>query len=180
MATDNQKIKAFEYLLLRLIEWFDESVNYQIENDISTLKALKLLFFVASVGTVKDSTGTLLDTPFDNFVAMPYGHVESEIYSAMKKGEISNIKIDNSKTIIHNYGVILELPDDIKNKIDLAIENLKKANYKIINFSSFELVELSHRWFSWKKNYQKALENHAFMYQILTSEIKSEDKFYQI
>lgn len=180
MATDNLKIKAFEYLQIRLIEWFDESVNFKVENDISTLKALKLLFFVSSVGTVKDSVETLLDTPFNKFVAMPYGHVESEIYDAMKKGEIINIKIDNSKTIIENSEAILMLSEDIKSKIDFAVESLKKANYKIINFSSFELVELSHKWFSWKKNYQKALENNAFMYQILTSEIKSEDKFYQI
>lgn len=180
MATENLKTKAFEYLLLRLVEWFDESVNSEAENDISTLKALKLLFFVSSVGTVKDSTETLLDFPFNKFVAMPYGHVESEIYDSLKKKEITNAKINNSKTIIENSDAILELSNEIKIKIDSSLENLKKANYKIINYPSFELVELSHKWFSWKKNYQKALENRVFMYQILVSEIKSEDKFYQL
>ena len=167
-------------MVLRLVEWFDESVDYQLENDISTLKALKLLFFVSSVGAVKDSTETLLDSTFNNFVAMPYGHVESEIYDAMKNGGVTNIKIDKSKTVILNLVAILELHQDIKTKIDLAIETLKKTNYKIINYSSFELVELSHKWFSWKKNYQKALGSNVFMHKILISDIKSEDKFYQI
>ncbi|MBD0723641.1 hypothetical protein B6A10_00440 [Flavobacterium sp. L1I52] len=180
MATEISKIKAFEYLTIRLIEWFNESVDSSIDNDISTLKALKLLFFVSSVGTVKDSMGTLLDSPFNNFVAMPYGHVESDIYSAMKQGKIKNIKIDNSKTVIVNLGSILELSDEIKKQIDNAIETLKVANYKLINLSSFELVELSHRWFSWKKNYQIALKNNAFMSAIQVNEIKSEDKFYQL
>ena len=180
MPTEISKIRAFEYLTFKLVEWFDESVTFSKENDISTLKALKLLFFVSSVNTVRDSQNTLLDTPSDKFVAMPYGHVESEIYDAIKSGQITNIEIDKSKTIINDSEAILELADDMKKRIDVAVQDLKKVNYSIINFTSFELVELSHQWFSWKKNYQKALENNVFMYQILANEIKSEDKFYHI
>ncbi len=180
MATDTLKIKAFEYVLFKLVEWYKESVNSLEENDISTLKALKLLFFVSSVNTVKDSKDTLLDSPFNNFVAMPYGHVESEIYDSIKRGEITNIEIDNSKTIIRDIDSVLELDSEIKQKIDTAIKKLKEANYKLIQLSSFELVELSHRWFSWKKNYQIALQKNIFSSPIAINEIKSEDKFYQI
>lgn len=180
MATDSSKIKAFEYVLFKLIEWHNENNKTANENDISILKALKLLFFVSSVNTMKDSVDTLLDHPFNNFVAMPYGHVESDIYDAIKQGDIKNVDIDKNKTDIKDIESILELSPETKLKIDESIISLKKINNKLIKLSSFELVELSHRWFSWKINYQKALQNKIFSHSISISEIKNEDKFYQI
>ena len=54
------KIAAFEYILYKLNEWYKEN-NPTQENDLSILKAMKLLFFVSGVDTEKH----LLST-FDN------------------------------------------------------------------------------------------------------------------
>ena len=68
------KIVAFEYILYKLNEWYKEN-NPTQENDLSILKAMKLLFFVSVVDTEKH----LLST-FDNFQAWQYGHVEADVY----------------------------------------------------------------------------------------------------
>lgn len=171
---------AFEYVQLKLDEWFKENNALSVVNDLSVLKSLKLLFFVSAIDTYKDSTNTLLDQPFNNFVAMPYGHVESDIYNFIKTGDFDNISIDSSSTIFNNRDLIKLLDSDLKDKIDVSIEKLKKVNSKIINFTSFELVELSHRWFSWQNNYKKAQTLGSYSHSISIDEIKSEDKFYQI
>ena len=57
------KIAAFQYILYKLNEWYKDN-NGEKENDLSILKAMKLLFFVSGVDTEKH----LLST-FDNFQA---------------------------------------------------------------------------------------------------------------
>jgi uncharacterized phage-associated protein len=180
MAIPSSKTKAFEYVLFKLVEWYNEETNSKGPNDISTLKALKLLFFVSSVNTVKESVNTLLDLPFNNFVAMPYGHVESDIYKDIKENNLEDVIIENNSTIVKNSNFIKELSQETKVKIDNSINSLKSINKKIIELSPFELVELSHKWFSWKINYQKAIKRGDFSHAISISEIKNEDKFYQI
>lgn len=180
MIVQDSKIEAFEYVLFKLVEWYNEECSFTETNDISTLKALKLLFFVSSVNTIKESKDTLLDSPFNNFVAMPYGHVESDIYDAIKKDSLVNTLIKNNSTQIEKEDFIIKLPIELRAKIDTSIESLKQINRKLIKLTAFELVELSHRWFSWKINYQKALANGDFSHNISISEIKNEDKIYQI
>ena len=180
MIVPDSKTEAFEYVLFKLVEWYNEECNSTETNDISTLKALKLLFFVSSVNTVKESSGTLLDNPFNNFVAMPYGHVESDIYKDIKSSKFQNVVIRNNSTIVENTDFINKLNTETIVKIDKSINSLKSINKKLIELSAFELVELSHKWFSWKINYQKALQRGNFSHEISISEIKSEDKFYQI
>ncbi len=174
------KYLAFEYVLLKLEEWFYENNPDTTSNDLSILKSLKLLFFVSAVNSNKNSTSTLLDYPFDNFVAMPYGHVESDVYDALKRKLLENSTVDISSCTITNKENILGLDDSLKSKIDNSILKLKLINKSIINFSSFELVELSHSWFSWRKNYNEALKNNIFSFKINIEDIKSEEKFYQI
>lgn len=181
MAQADIKIQAFEYVLFKLDEWYKEINPSAKNNDISVLKALKLLFFVSAVGTVKDSKNTLLDSPFNNFVAMPYGHVESDIYAAIKsETQFQNVSINSEDTKLEDIESIINFKFESKRNVDNSIEKLKSINKNLVNLSSFELVELSHRWFSWQKNYQIAKESGRFSSPIETSEIKSEDKIYQL
>lgn len=180
MAND-LKINAFEYVLYKLDEWYKEknAPNTQ-NNDISILKALKLLFFTSAVDSRKEESDTLLDIVFDKFVAMPYGHVESDVYSNIKSDSHKNIKIDNNKTTITNLATILQLDNVIKTKIDDSIFKLKGINPELINMSAFELVELSHSWYSWKFYFAKAKRNNTNKESIPNEIIKSEEKIFFI
>ena len=175
------KINAFEYVLYKLDEWYKEkNTSSEEHNDISILKALKLLFFISAVDSRKDSDETLLDVVFNNFVAMPYGHVESDVYSNIKNNSHNNITIDNNKATITNLDKILELKADVKTKIDNSIIKLKGINAELINMSAFELVELSHSWYSWKIYFAKAKRNNTNRESIPNEIIKSEEKIFFI
>lgn len=169
---------AFEYFVSRLLEWYQEVIEDSKNNDFSTLKVLKLLFFASAVGTEKGQKNTLLDAPFNTFYAMPYGHVESDIYSIIRNNQLPNLKITNSSATFVN---IINYPDgDLKNKIDFSIQKLKQENIKLITMSPFELVELSHTWYSWKFYITKARNNGAYSELIPNEIIKSEQKFFHL
>lgn len=175
---EQKKIDAFEYLVFKLLEW-NKSLNKGNEsNDISVLKALKLLFFVSAVGTTKNSQNTLLDDVFDNIVAMPYGHVESDIYFAIKNNKLNRISIDNTKTIIPPNFDIAEINIDLRTKIDTSLEALKSINLNLIKMNAFDLVELSHSWYSWRYFFAKAKKNDTLREFIPSEIIKAEEKFY--
>jgi len=174
-----EKVESFEYLLYKLLEWQEQESGNK-DNDMSVLKALKLLFLVSAVDTHKNSQNTLLDSPFDNFVAMPYGHVESDVYSAIKNKQLKNVVINNQKTEIQNLDVLKSLNNGTTTLIDVAVEKLKTINKGLINLSSFDFVELSHRWYSWQKNYRIARNNNTYSHPISIDEIKSEIKLYQL
>ena len=175
------KIHAFEYVLSKLVAWYKDVYNSTEEsNDISTIKALKLLFFISAVNADKDSEDTLLDCIFDNFVAMPYGHVESDVYSSMKSKEHLNISIDNNSSfILESYNS--DTLDAInKIKIDSSISKLRGINNNLIKMSPFDLVELSHSWYSWKFYFEKAKRKGSNSEIIPSEIIKSEQKFFYL
>lgn len=167
---------AFEYFVSKLLVWYQEVNGDNGNNDLSTLKVLKLLFFASAVGTEKGQEDTLLDTTFDKFYAMPYGHVESEIYKTIRNNELPNLEINNSSSTFRNT---VDYPNcDLKTKIDSSIEELKQENIDLISMSPFELVELSHTWYSWKFYFNKAKRNGSYSELIPTEIIKSEQKFF--
>ena len=168
------KILAFEYFVYQLDNWYKEACGSDKGNDLSTLKVLKLLFFASAVGTNESSTNTLLDKVFNNFYAMPYGHVEGEIYSAIKKKETPNVSIGKYSTEIISSDFQLEE----KELIDSAINMLKEENFDLIKMSSFDLVELSHSWFSWKYYFNKAKQEKIYSFPIPIDVIKSEEKIF--
>lgn len=174
------KVVAFEYVLYQLNNWYKIAYPTSEDNDISILKALKLLFFISAVNSKKDSGETLLDEVFNNFVAMPYGHVESDIYSIIKNKELLTTKIDNSRTSISEEFDPKSLDQNLRNKIDESIERLKSLNFDLIKYSPFDLVELSHAWYSWKYYFAKARRNHTYSESIPNEIIKSEDKIFFI
>lgn len=172
------KNEAFEYYVVKLLEWYTEISGNIENNDLSTLKVLKLLFFGSAISAGETGTDTLLDRPFDTFYAMPYGHVESEIYDSIRRKEFHNLTINNSSSSINPTLVFTD--GEIKNKIDASIQKLKEANPKLILMTPFELVELSHRWYSWQFYFNKAQRNGSYSELIPAQMIKLEQKFFSL
>lgn len=144
------KTASFEYILVKLIEWYSKMEPSDIKlSSLTRLKVLKLLFFVSSI---KQKEGDDLLNIFDNFYAMQHGPVESDIYCCMTNKlqyfsfEDRNIKI--KKDIDKNSFAILT--DEQKKILDTAILTLKGSNNDIILYSASQLVSLSHKWESWK------------------------------
>ncbi|WP_433779398.1 hypothetical protein [Flavobacterium anhuiense] len=172
------KNQAFEYYVFKLLEWYNECADNNQNNDLSTLKVLKLLFFGVAITAEENSIDTLLDKPFNTFYAMPYGHVESDIYDSIRRKEFHNLNINNSSLSINANLQFLD--GDIKNKIDTSIQKLKNANPKLILMTPFDLVELSHRWYSWQFYFNKAQRNGSYSELIPAQMIKLEQKFFSL
>lgn len=172
----DKKTLAFEYFVYKLYKWYENAMGSIDDNDFSTLKVLKLLFFCSAIEAKEKSDTTLLDKPFNNFYAMPYGHVESDIYNSIRKDELQYFCIDNKKTIQKDTANFSELPLDIKQKIDSSFEKLLEENEELFKMSPLELVELSHLWYSWKYYYSKAKQGGSFSAKIPNNIIKSEEK----
>lgn len=173
----DKKTLSFEYFISLLINWRSEKYGDISSNDFSTLKVLKLLFFCSAINAEENSENTLLDSPFDNFYAMPYGHVESDIYNSIRKNELQFYEISNSQTIVKNKNNFNNLSPIIKEQIDISFKKLVKINPELFEMTPLELVELSHQWYSWKFYYSKAKQSGSFSAPIPPYIIKSEDKF---
>lgn len=172
-----QKISAFEYVLYQLNKWYRESFPEEEENDISILKAMKLLFFVSNINTSgdKDNPEDLLDI-FDNFQAWPYGHVEADVYNDFRNSK--NIVLDRHKLTIRDVDAIKNLANinsQLSNRIDNSIEALKEKNNELIKKEAFDLVDISHSYLTWIYYHQYRKEYNT---TIPIAEIRNEEKYY--
>ena len=82
MTDTETKIKAFEYVVLKLRDWNEEC---SCKEELTRLKVMRMLFFVSGVNTEDH----LFDI-FDNFQAWQYGHNEGDIYEALEKTKESS------------------------------------------------------------------------------------------
>lgn len=174
----SNKIKCFEYIVLKLIDWHKEkNPEANVSSNFSKLKVMKLLFFVSSVKANDDNMG-LLDI-FDNFWAMPFGHVESDIYNSLsetKAVSISSSKISINQVDKNYFSEIYEHTDII----DDSLKSLKLINSDLINYEPFDLVELSHKWESWITIYSLAKQQGKQSLKIPTSLIQKEPKSFSL
>ena len=174
------KLKYFEYFLSVLLDISDKKEN----NDFSILKVQKLLFLTVAIDSGKDKANVLINKIFDNFVAMPYGHVESDIYSAIRHKKFEFFTITSSKTELigeKQFDVnSLDLDISKKTSIDLAIKNLLKENKSLLEESPFNLVELSHQYKSWRKYFREANLMGINSLPIPSIEIIEEDKYFHL
>lgn len=189
----SDKILYFEYILKCLLDWNREARIIQgppispEDNDLSILKSLKLLFFVSAARTTSQEHSTLLEDVFDKFYAMPYGHVESDIYDHIRstKGKLNYFNIDSKKTVVNPDKNLEELLTNLANmnakaEIDDSISYLKRINPALVLMSPFELVDLSHAWYSWQQYYEEAQKLASKSIEIPTQAIKSEDKIFSL
>ncbi len=169
---------AFEYLIQEFIHWFHaENPNKNAEHELNKLKLLKLLFFASAVEADKNSDGLL--GVFNNFYAMPYGHVESDVYNELEN--LPHFELNKQSIIVQPisadyFNTIQELIPSLVSSINA----LKKSNPSLINYSSLELVDLSHEWQSWKTVYSLARKMNKHSLRIPNEMIKSEEKFFNL
>jgi uncharacterized phage-associated protein len=177
------KILYFQYIVHKLFEWNFEVKNSP-KNDLNILKTQKLLFFTVA-GSTTERGNILLDNIFNNFVAMPYGHVESDIYNYIKtsQGKLDYFDISNKDTNPTSKNInelISSLRSEYIFEIDESIQFLKKTNNSLIDLLPFDLVELSHLWYSWQKNYKLAQADNKKSLPIPIDDIKSESKIFSL
>lgn len=147
----DQKDLYFKYIVFKLLEWHKETTNKEDISSFSRLKVLKLLFFVSAI-KVEQTDDRLLDT-FDNFYAMQYGPVESDIYDSIVKDQYSLYFTLSNREILKKAKfdkIPTEIDETEKKIIDSSLITLKERNKNIITYSPLELVELSHKWSSWQ------------------------------
>jgi uncharacterized phage-associated protein len=168
------KISAFNYLVHELYKWHLEYSNDSKTNDLSKLKVMKLVFFTSAISSDRNNAGLL--STFNNFSAMPYGHVESDVYSKMDNliyyhfdDQCLSIK---EKLDIDN----IEIDKELKSSIVLAVKKLRLTNPDLINYKAFDLVDISHKWKSWKMMYSLARRNGRYSMKIPTEMIMTELK----
>lgn len=173
-SRQTDKIELFEEFLLLMVDWFCESHNIKREqfnshdrNDLSKLKVIKLHFFAVS-------TSIAAIEKFDSFHAMPYGHVESDIYSRISY--LTYFEVNSRNLQIKDIETLSDIDPSPLTKG--MVQGVKLQNENLINYSAFELVELSHKWFSWRKTYNEATSGKTYSKKINSEIIKNEYKYY--
>lgn len=174
---DNIKILAFEYLLTQLIEWGAEKKPAVPKSSFTRLKALKLLFFTAAVKN--EEGGDLLDV-FDNFYALPNGPVESDVYNSITSDQLAYYTFKDFSLGTKRQFSDSGLCDDIKARINLAIEVLKKKNGNLVSYRAEDLVALSHSWMSWQHSILIAKVLGKGSYRMDINKIRTNNQIFSI
>lgn len=160
------KIDNFEYIMWRLSDWYARHNNVTIEqsyNHFDRLRCISLLFFVSTIEAEGDNVG-LLDI-FDNYYAMPYGHIEGDVYKAIRcKPTQTNIFYFNPLEMVAKGDVNFA---DIDPKVDSAIDKLISVYPELIaENTSLQLVGLSRRHFSWRYYFNEARKKDIYVEKV--------------
>ncbi|WP_223557923.1 SocA family protein [Chryseobacterium lathyri] len=177
---DTNKLLITKYILYKFSIWYEEAFGENENNDLSILKSLKLIFLLATINSVKQNEN-LLDMGFE-FAAMPYGPVEKEIYDCYKNGSLDDI-IDKNGLKIHNLEAFI-INNSIQQKDKAVIDNnliiLKSYNYYLISKSASYLVDLTHKFTSWKENYKLATSAGKYSHDIPKIDIQEDHLHYSL
>ena len=138
------KLSSFEYLL-KLYEDWNREVTGESGIDFSLLKVIKLNFFTAAISSNSENEG-LLDI-FDDFVAMRLGPVESGVYSSR-----FDLTCYDLRGYLFTKTKEPEINADIQSRLIQAVDKLKHQNRDLITYHPMKLVDISHKWYSWKVN----------------------------
>jgi hypothetical protein len=177
------KIKIFEYIIYKLLEWYRSNNPNMRINNFGNIKVMKLLFFVVS-GKLKHTSDYKLLNIFNNWDALPLGPTENDIIYAIVNNKLNYYVIDDKETEYKDFVNIADLTDlidiSIRNEIDESICYIReKSKYNdLVNLGPFDLVDLSHTWHCWKKPFSIAKENGRLREKIDIDLIRKEDKNY--
>lgn len=156
------KIYAFDYMLSLFENWYNEENKEQNKGfeNCSKLSMLKLLFLTAV--PKEEGARDLLDI-FDNFHALPYGPVESDIYNAIQDKKLPSYII-TKRSITKKENVTLLYNVDDYSLVKDAIDALKMKNRHLILLNAFDLVKITHKWESWKQsiNFAKLMDMSSY------------------
>lgn len=174
MVSETEKIKYSEFFIQRIYEEKGE------KNDFSILKTVKLLFFTVSASLENGKSNKLLDEVFSEFYAMPLGPVEIDFYNYLKDNKLTRFKVDKISTKYVCNGDKVIINDEISKTINKGIERLKKHNKNIFNESVFNLVELSHKFDSWKFSFNEAKIHGKLREKIDKKYLVQEHKYFEL
>jgi len=176
------KLRYFEYILSKLLDWQKEAGIPNESNDLSILKSLKLLFFISAIRSTPLTATSLIDLVFNDYWAMPFGHVELSIYKNIvaRNGELNYFFIDDKKTIKKSDPDFNDLNTDILTEINESIKFLKQQHFNLIKLPAFALVDISHAWYSWQLSYNAAISSGKKRQYIEPNIIKAEDKSFAL
>ncbi|MDR1717347.1 MAG: SocA family protein [Prevotella sp.] len=173
------KILAFGYMTSLFLDWYREENEIENIQDccsaFSKLSLLKLLFLGAAIKTDEDSD--LLDV-FNNFSALPYGPVESDVYNGIIEDNIPRYTIGDRSIQIKENDPIINIQEELRLRIDNSINTLRNTNPNLINSDAFELVEITHKWKSWADAYSFAEFLGQRGYTMRVDEIKNDPNQY--
>lgn len=103
-SKSESKVEYFEYFVYRLVK--DCGLENFKSNDFRYLKINSLLFYSCAVNS------DLLSV-FDNWYALPYGHVEKDIYEYYKnnKGKFSWFTIHRGNLELTDYPMLKDVKE---------------------------------------------------------------------
>ena len=173
------KRESFEYLLDKLVKWYDDTNTHNDRYDLTRIKINKLVFLVASV---KDEKGEDLLDIFDNFVTDVYGPVDVDVAEFLQENKMDKYVFGH--TYLKNkdeywfdnewYKPIRVLSDKLKGRIDNAVKALQDKNYNLIKLNPFDLVSLTTRCKAYQVAYRVGILTDKPNMQIPISTIREE------
>lgn len=159
------KLRAFEYLIYLLIKWAKEYYEEdEVYKQLDRLKIFKMLFLVTTVDSNKSNPNLL--RIFNRFAAMPLGPVEIDIYNNLSNLILFSI---NKHLVLKNPDIQLNSHSfdnvdlDVKRMINNSVNKLRHIAPSLIFLRSSTLVEITHRWKSWKITYSSNTQNNAII-----------------
>lgn len=175
------KINIFEFIVHELKKWYSEKneinslLEFNAKNDFSILKLIKLHFLVVTINSGKE--GILLDE--FSFFAMPYGPVETDIYTRIKTNpDFTSFTVNNFKSVFRDENYLGEVIEKgIMDSIEKSIQRLKEVDDNLINADAGSLVELTHKWNSWRITYSEARKLGKYSLPISSELIKKDNKY---
>lgn len=138
---------------------------------ITRIDALKCLFL--AIVSSRDTDREILLNTFDNWWAMPYGPVESDIYDWIKKDPDLALRVHSEPEAHAFKDRNATLTISIENALDSLVRDLPELS----KYSAFQLVELTHRFDSWKSAYNAAKTYLKNSYPMNVDEMRSEGVF---
>ena len=177
MSLDSNKIACFEFMMDELVAWVTE-LGGNPKTELNLLKVIKLNFFIAAASSSESDKGLL--EVFNNFHAMPYGHVESSVYDAVKGIPGLTKYILKGNSIDWNQNTI-NLDSKNQTMIKESIGRIKILTYnKLVLQSGAYLVDLSHTWHSWRLFYSLAKSMDKKSMKIPSEVIQRETKIFSL
>ncbi|TCV05656.1 hypothetical protein EDC17_107110 [Sphingobacterium alimentarium] len=165
----------FEYFIFKsLLNLTRDSSEFK--NDLSILKSIKLLFFFS---TISDSTHSPLIDEFETVKALPLGHVITDIYASIKSDNLTFFSFNKNGVSLKSSSINeTDFDINIRQAVDPRFDLLLKNNPYILKMTAYELVELSHKWYSWNYYFNIARSNGLSSIEIPIEVIKTERKIY--
>lgn len=158
---DDDKIKAFDYMLHLFFQWRNSHKEVNGKT-LPKLTAMKMLFLTSV--PKEDGGDDLLDI-FNNFYAMPYGPCEIDIQKAMDENKMPSFNIEYRSIEPRKDAEPYEPKryyGELYNRVRHAVNELREKNENLVLLNAFDLVGLTQRWHAWGR----AMEFAEFMEQL--------------